>query len=204
MLASVVIGPSLPILELFLFEGTRLDSVRGGLIMRKLRRLAVCIFLGTVICMAQDVVSIVHGTVTKVDHATKTVVVKSTDGTEHAVKVTGETTIKGTKDGFDGLKEGTEVVARTTGKGVDETGTEIGKIGKDSLEVADGTVTKIDEGTKTVTVKTADGTEKTFEYTDNAGKDVGKAVGKGTAKSAKVTVYYTDDAGKKIAHFFRF
>jgi hypothetical protein len=172
--------------------------------MRKLRRFAACIFLGTVICMAQDVVSLVHGTVTKVDSATKTVVVKSADGTEHAVKVTGETTIKGTKDGFDGLKEGTEVVARTTGKGVDETGLEIGKIGKDSLKVTDGTVTKIDEGTKTVTVKTADGTEKAFEYTDNAGKDVGKAVGKGTAKSARVTVYYTDDAGKKIAHFFRF
>jgi hypothetical protein len=171
--------------------------------MGKLRRLALCV-VAAVVCMAQDVVSVVHGTVTKVDQGTKTIVVKSADGTEHAVKVTGETTIKGTKDGFHGLKEGTEVVARTTGKGADETGVEIGKIGKDSLKVTEGTITKIDKGTKTVALKTADGTEKTFEYTDNAGKDVGKAVGKGTEKSAKVTVYYTDEAGKKIAHFFRF
>jgi hypothetical protein len=172
--------------------------------MRKLSYMAVCMGLLAVICMAQDVVSVVHGTVTKVDSATKTVVVKSADGTEHAIKVTGDTTYKGTKEGFDGLKVGTEVVARTTGKGVDETGVEIGKIGKGSLKVTKGTITKIDEGTKTVVVKTADGTEKTFEYTGDAGKDVGKGVGKGTEKSAKVTVYYTDEAGKKIAHFFRF
>jgi hypothetical protein len=54
-------------------------------------------------------VSIIHGTVKKVDKTTKTI---------------GDTTVKGTKEGFDGLKEGTEVVARTTGKGVDETGLE--------------------------------------------------------------------------------
>jgi hypothetical protein len=172
--------------------------------MGKLGRLAVCVIAAATLCVAQDVVSVVHGTVTKVDKTTKTVFVKSADGTEHAVKVTGQTTIKGTKEGFDGLKKGTEVVARTTGKGVDETGEEIGKIGKDSLKQTKGTITKIDEGTKTVVVKSADGTEKTFEYTENAGKDVGKGVGKGTEKGAKVTVYYTDEAGKKVAHFFRF
>jgi hypothetical protein len=172
--------------------------------MTKLGRLTLCLMVAVVICVAQDVVSVVHGTVTKVDHATKTVVVKSADGTEHTIKVTGDTAYKGTKEGLDGLKEGTEVVAHTTGKGVEETGVEIGKVGKDSLKVTKGTITKMDEGTKTVVVKTADGTEKTFEYTGNAGKDVGKAIGKGTEKSAKVTVYYTDEAGKKIAHFFRF
>jgi preprotein translocase subunit YajC len=172
--------------------------------MTKLGRLALCLIVAAVICVAQDLVSVFHGTVTKVDSATKTVVVKSADGTEHTIKVTGDTAYKGTKDGFDGLKEGTEVVARTTGKGAEETGVEIGKVGRGSLKVTKGTVTKIDEGTKTVVVKMADGTEKTFEYTGNAGKDVGKAVGKGTEKTAKVTVYYTDEAGKKIAHFFRF
>lgn len=79
--------------------------------MRKLGFVAVCMVLFAASCLAQDVASVVHGTVTKVDSATKTVVVKSADGTEHATKVTGETTIKGTKDGFDGLKKGTEVVA---------------------------------------------------------------------------------------------
>jgi preprotein translocase subunit YajC len=155
-----------------------------------------------VICVAQDVASVIHGTVTKVDSATKTVVVKTADGTEHTLKVTGKTTYKGTKAGLDDLKEGTEVVARTTGKGVDETGVEIGKISKDSLKVTKGTITKVDKTTKTVVVTSADGTEKTFEYAGNAAEDMGKSVGAGTEKSAKVTVYYTEKTGKKIAHFF--
>ena len=68
--------------------------------------------------------------------------------------------------------------------------------------VAQGTITKIDKDTKTVVVRTGDGAEKTFEYTDNAAKDLGKTVGKGTEKGAKVTVYYTEEGGKKTAHFF--
>lgn len=172
--------------------------------MKKLGYLAVCVILGTGLCLAQDVASVVHGTVKKVDHATKTVVVKSADGTEHAIKVTGETTYKGTKAGLDDLKEGTEVVARSTGKGLDETGVELGRVGKDSVKVTKGTIVKVDHGTKTVVVKTADGTKKTFEFTENAGKDMGKAVGAGTEKGAKVTVYYTEEAGKKTAHFFGF
>ena len=61
---------------------------------------------------------------------------------------------------------------------------------------------KVDNGAKTVVVKTADGIEKTFDFSENAGKDMGKAVGAGTEKGAKVTAYYMDEAGKKVAHFF--
>jgi len=156
------------------------------------------------ICGAQDVVNVVHGTITKVDHSTKTVVLKSADGTEHAIKVTGQTTYNGSKEGFDGLKEGTEVVVHETGKGAEETGLEIGKIGEGGVKVSEGTITKVDHGTKTVVVKSADGTESAFKYTERAGADMGKAVGSGTEKGAKVTVYYTEETGKKIAHFFRF
>jgi arginine repressor len=157
--------------------------------------------LGVGLCAAQDLVSIIHGTIKKVDHATKTVVIKTADGTEHTIKVTDDATVKGTKEGFDGLKEGTEVVARTTGKGLDESAVEVGKVSKDGFKATKGTVTKFDKDTKTVVVKTADGTEKTFELTDDAVKDAGKATGKGVAKGAKVTVYYTEEGGKKTAHF---
>jgi len=170
--------------------------------MGKLGRLTLCLIAAAVICVAQDVVSIVHGTIKKVDSTTKTIVVKTAEGTEHTIKITGQTTYKGTTKGLDDLKEGTEVVVRTTGKGVDETGVEIGKISKDSVQVTKGTVVKVDKAAKTVVVKTADGTEKTFEFTANAGKDMGKAIGAGTEKGAKVTVYYTEETGKKIAHFF--
>jgi hypothetical protein len=172
--------------------------------MRKIGGLALCFAVAAFVCAAQDVVSVVHGTVTKVDHGTNTVVVKTADGTEHTIKVTGQTTYKGSKEGFDGLKEGSEVVVHETGKGTEETGLEIGKIGKDGVKVSEGTIEKVDHGTKTVVVKSADGTEKTFVYTGEAGKDIGKAAGTGTEKGAKVTVYYTEETGKKIAHFFRF
>jgi arginine repressor len=169
--------------------------------MTKLGRLAACLMLVALVCSAQDVVHFFHGTITKVDHATKTVVVKTADGTEHTVKITGDTTVKGTKEGFDGLKEGTEVVARTTGKGVDETAVDVGKVGKDGLKTTKGTVEKFDKGTEMVVVKTADGTEQTFEVTGKALEDAGKDTGKGVAKGAKVTVYYTEEGGKKVAHF---
>ncbi len=93
-------------------------------------------------------------------------------------------------------------MARCTVKGTEKTADDLGKIGEDGMKVTKGTITKVDKGTKTVVVKSADGTEKTFEYTGNAAKDVGEAVGKGTEKATKVTVYYTEEMGKKIAHFF--
>jgi hypothetical protein len=170
--------------------------------MRKLGRLAICTFAAAITCAAQDVVSFIHGTVKKIDHSTKTIVVRTADGTEHTVKVTGETTVKGTKEGFDGLKEGTQVVARTTGKGIDETAVDVGKVGKDGLKATKGTITKFDKGAKTVVVKSADGTEETFEVSGKALEDAGKATGEGVAKGTKVTVYYTEEGGKKVAHYF--
>jgi hypothetical protein len=78
------------------------------------------------------------------------------------------------------------------------TGVEIGKIGKDSVKVTKGTIVKVNSGAKNVVVKTADGAEKTFDFTENAGKDMGKAVGTGTEKGAKVTVYYTEESGRRL------
>jgi len=169
--------------------------------MRKLRQLAVCMILGAGLCSAQDLGSIIHGTIKKVDHSTKTIVVKTADGAEHTVKVAGDDSVKGTKGGFDGLKEGTEVVARTTGKGADESAMEVGKVSKDGFKATKGTVTKFDKDTKTIVVKTADGTEKTFDLSGKALEDAGKATGKGVEKGTKVTVYYTEESGKKTAHF---
>jgi arginine repressor len=169
--------------------------------MRKLGQLAVGMIFAAGLCAAQDLGSIIHGTIKKVDHSTKTIVVKTADGTEHTVKIAGDDTVKGTKNGFDGLKEGTEVVARTTGKGVDESATDVGKVSKDGFKATKGTVTKFDKDTKTIVVKTADGTEKTFELSGKALDDAGKGTGKGVEKGAKVTVYYTEEGGKKTAHF---
>jgi hypothetical protein len=155
---------------------------------------------------ADDVVSAVHGTVTKLDEGTKTAVIKTKDGTETTVKFVDKTTVHGTeagaKDTFHGVKEGSEVVAHYTVKGTEKTAVEVDKVGKDGIKAVDGTVTDIDRGGKTIGIKTADGTKETFKLTGHAADDAGKDIAKGTEKTVHVTVYYTEEAGKKTAHFF--
>ena len=168
------------------------------------------LLFGLIALAAQDVVTAVEGTVKKVDSGTKTVVVKTVDGAEHTFHFLGRTvvhgteaTVKGSKDAFHGLKEGSEVAVHYTAKGGRETADEVDHIGKDGLKVAEGTISHIDRGAKTVAVKTADGTEETYRLADRAVKDTGKDIGEGAEKSAKVTVYYTEEGGHKVAHFLK-
>lgn len=151
---------------------------------------------------ADDVVSAVHGTVTKVDSGAKTIAVKTADGTVQTFHYTGKLAVHGTEGGVKGVTEGSEVVAHYTVKGTDKTAVEVDKLGKGGLKETDGTVSSIDRGTKTIAVKTADGSVQTFKLADHATQDAGKDVAKGAEKSAKVSVYYTEDAGKKVVHFF--
>jgi hypothetical protein len=150
----------------------------------------------------EDVVTAVHGTITKLDSGSKTIVVKAKDGTEHTVHFTEKTavwgadkTAAGAKDAFNGLSEGSEVVVHYTVKGTEKSATEVDKVGKDGLKSVDGTVEKVGSDGKTVVVKAADGTEHTF---DVAGRDTAAAA----KKAGKATVYYTEEGGKKVAHFF--
>jgi hypothetical protein len=163
-------------------------------------------FAAVALFAADDVVTAVEGTVKKVDAGTKTVVVKSADGTEHTVHFVSKTSVHGwdaadagAKDGMHGVKEGSHVVVHYTVKGADKTAVEMDRIGDGGLKVTEGTVSKIDRGTKTLAVKTADGAEATYKITDHAVVDTGK----GIEKASKVTVYYTEEGGKKVVHFFK-
>jgi hypothetical protein len=69
----------------------------------------------------EDLVQIVKGTVKSVDKGTKTMVVKSADGTEHTVKWTDKTTWEGTKATGEGIAEGTKVSVKYTEKGGEKT-----------------------------------------------------------------------------------
>jgi hypothetical protein len=158
----------------------------------------------------EDVVTAVHGTITKVDEASKTILVKTADGAEHTFHFVAKTTVHGAratatgaKDSFHGLKEGSEVVAHYTAKGAEETAVEVDKVGKGGLHAVDGTVSHVSEDGKTVVVKAADGTEHTFQVVGHDTAASAKEIGKGADKTAKVTVYYTESAGKKVAHFFQ-
>ncbi|MBZ5592139.1 MAG: hypothetical protein LAP39_07875 [Acidobacteriia bacterium] len=159
---------------------------------------------------AQDVVSAVSGTVKKVDATTKTIVVKTADGAEHTFHFVGKTTVHGAEatgeaaqDAFHGLREGSEVAVHYATKGSEETAEEVDNVGKSGLKATEGTVSRIGSGGKTIVVKTADGTEETYQFASHAASAAGKDIAAGSEKSAKVTVYYTEKAGHKIAHFFK-
>ncbi len=91
--------------------------------------------------LAEDVVHAVSGIVKSVDKGTKTMVVKTSDGTEHTIKWTDKTTVTGAKDAgkgvadasaatYDGAKEGTKVTVKYTEKGGEKTAVAIKEASK--------------------------------------------------------------------------
>jgi hypothetical protein len=162
------------------------------------------------VCSTALAITAVEGTIEKIDRPAKTIVVRATDGTEHTFHFVARTTVHGTrmaaatgKESFHGLKEAGHVVVHHTAKGSEETAEEVDQLGGGGLKSAEGTVTHLDRGAKTVTIKTTDRTDQVFRLTDRAAEDAGKNVSEGAEESAKVTVYYTERAGRKVAHFFR-
>jgi hypothetical protein len=152
---------------------------------------------------AQGLSSVVQGTIKKIDAGAKTVAITTANGVQEVVEFSDKTVVHGTvvgaKGAFGGLTEGTEVVARYTTSGGKKIASEVDHVGKDGLKVAEGTVTKVSAGGKTVAVKMADGTEQVFDATEDAAGDVGK----GAEKASKVTVHYAEEGGRKVAHFFK-
>jgi hypothetical protein len=82
--------------------------------------------------VAEDVAHAVSGIVKSVDKTSKTMVVKTSDGTEHTIKWTDKTTVEGAKGAakgvadastatYDGTKEGTKVTVKYTEKGGEKT-----------------------------------------------------------------------------------
>src|SRR5271156_1564980 len=132
---------------------------RGGHMIKQLLKAGTLMALPMSLCFAADVVTAVHGTVTKVDSGAKTIVVKTKEGTEHTLHFVGKTAVHGTevgaKDTFKGVKVGSEVVAHYTVKGTEKTAMEVDKVGKGGMKHIEGTVTEIDHGGKTLLVKAA-------------------------------------------------
>ncbi len=72
-------------------------------------------------------------------------------------------------------------------------------LANDPVHVMKGVVKSVDKGTKTLVVKTADGTEQSVKWTDKTATTTGKDVGDGVAEGSKVSVKYTEKAGEKTA-----
>ena len=80
----------------------------------------------------------------------------------------------------------------------------------DVFHIVKGVVKSVDKDTRTIVVKTADGTEHTIKYTDSTVVKGSKDVAKGTETASvdtylaaktgtQVTVKYTEKAGEKTA-----
>ncbi len=142
----------------------------------------------------------VTGTLEKVAADGKSITVKTADGTEQVFKVSGKATVKASD-------EGSRVVVHYTGEGADKTASAVKVAGKGTWSATEGTVTAVGKGGKEVTVKTADGTEKTFELGKDATVETGKGLYKGSEYSAKtgekVVIYSTKEPGKEVVHLFK-
>src|SRR5437879_13580324 len=145
--------------------------------------------IGSVAASQSDQAStnVITGTVEKVDSGAKTIAVKTADGTIETVKFTEKTTVHGLKNATKGGdlagKEGSHVIVHTVGEGDDKTAHSVECVGDKTVHATQATVEDVGEGSKTVAVKTADGTEETFVVADhavvNSGKEIGRArVGK--------------------------
>ena len=168
-------------------------------------------FAASSVRASDDAATAVEGTVKKVDSATKTMIVTTKDGTDHTIHFTDKSVVHGAKDtgkGFDfagkEVKEGSDVVVHVSKKGSVETADELDHVGKDGMHAAEGTITKVDHTGKTVTVKSADGTEHVYKVSSRALATAGKSTDDAVKKGTKTTVYYTEDGVNKVVHFFKF
>jgi hypothetical protein len=142
----------------------------------------------------------VAGDLEKVADDGKTITVKTVDGTEEVFKFSGKATVKASD-------EGSHVVVHYTEKGAEKTAHAVKVAGKGTWKATEGTVTAVGKGGREVTVKAADGTEKTFDLGKDATVDTGKGLYDGSKYVAKagdkVVLYTTVEPGKEIVHLFK-
>jgi hypothetical protein len=98
---------------------------------------AVSVLSGLPRAYAEGITHMVSGVVKKVDKDTKTMVVKTADGTEHTVKYTDKTVMEGGKDVESDVKEGSKVSVKYTEEGGEKTAVGVKDVGKDVGKGAD-------------------------------------------------------------------
>ena len=138
---------------------------------------------------SQGATNVITGTLDKVDSGAKTMAVKTADGTVETVKFTDKTTVHGLKDAGKGAdlagKEGGHLIVHAVGEGADKTAHSVDWVGDKTVHATEGTVEAVGKGSKTVGVKTADGTKESFVVADHAVVDTGKDVTRYSTQGAK-------------------
>lgn len=124
-----------------LIRSKRFSTLLAGL-------MTLALAFGFQTAFAQDVAHVLSGVVKSVDKGSKTFVVKTADGTEHTVKWTDKTVVKGTKDAgkgvekgsvdtYMGAKKGSEVTVDYTEKAGEKTATGVKDAGKATAKAVD-------------------------------------------------------------------
>jgi hypothetical protein len=139
------------------------------------------------------------GTVDKVYKGANTVVVKTEDGVEHVLHLTGRTAVHGGE--LDGLEKGRIVIVHYVPAGKEETAEEIDQVGDNGLKTTEGVVTNVNRKAQTITIRLPNGSQETLKLTKRAADDVGKDVD-ADRRLTKVVVYYDVGSGSRVAHFF--
>ena len=151
------------------------------------------------------------GVLDKVADDGKSFTVKMADGTEQVFKVSGKTVYGSAETGAREAalkgREGSHVVVHYTTRGAEKTAREVKVVSEGSWKATQGTVTKMDQGAKDVTVKLDDGSEKTFHLGKEAAVETAHGAvdaSQYTAKEGdKVVVYSSEKAGKEVVHLFQ-
>jgi len=172
-----------------------------------IRYSALLLLLVTLALGAEDAVTAIHGTITKVDRAAKTVVVKTADGTEHTLHFAGKTTVRGADLTARGANRVVPWSQRGYGssralrqKGRERHRRRIRQSGKDGLKGTEGTISVVDRTGKKIAVTTADGTKQTFKLFRSRSARCRHGHWQRKREGNKVIVYSSEDAGKKVAH----
>lgn len=149
-----------------------------------------------------------EGTIQETDAAGHSVLVKAADGVQHLFHLSKRSRVHSGEgdlaadEALRGLKKGTPVVVHYTSEGETLTAEEIDRIGAEGLRQIEGSVTKVDRITRTISIKLADGTTQTLRLSERAAADAGKDLDS-ARDGARIIVYYKDEAGQRVAHYFK-
>lgn len=150
---------------------------------------------------------VLSGVVSKIDHAAKTVAVKTRDGATVVVHETEKTL----EHGAAAAKEGGHMVVHYSTQAGRAVGHTVKHVGQKALSTTKGVVTKVDSTARTVTIRTAQGAEHVYHVAEDGVVSAGKATGHAAAetwghledtarKGANLTVHFTEEAGRRVAH----
>ena len=155
----------------------------------------------------------VAGEVRKVDHAAKTVILRTADGGDETVGFSEDTVVHGVTSAGSALDayakdvlEGAWAIVQYTGNGARKTAVAIDSLGGRTVKVAHGSVVRVDQAAEFIVIKTRAGAEDRFELARHVVVDAGRGVERGATPTcraiedgAKVAIAYSEHAGKKTA-----